>query len=314
MTIHLRERIFTNVFFVSGFDRKLRYANAMQNILNTSNADDSLDLPANFNNHVNHIVAALWTHLTPILRLNPDHPRLTSGATTPPIPNDVFDPLYKLVTEAGLLSVHMHVDPHTVFYFEPVYKDDKYSAARMECFNIRDMQLRNPHYTPEEILKLEPEEQARRATLSDAEKKRAKTDEALTQITIMDGVTVYRRGGWEEPGSRRAGPMFEKPEYGHEGVRQLVLTHGWVFCRWGRACQFKDGKPVSGDKKIHGEAWNGGFVQFTDVEGVYSWLETERKARKEAIAEVLQKRKAKAPKGKGKGKAKAATLDDVDRS
>lgn len=296
-----------------GFARNRRYAMSMQNMLNKNTAEDMLELPANFNNHINHIVGALWTHLAPILRLNPDHPLLAPGTTTTAIPNDVFNPLHKLVTQAGLLSLHMRVDPHTVYYFEPVYKEDTFTAKRLECFNLRNMQQRHPRYTEKEILKLDTEEQERRATLSDAEKKRAKTDSPLTQITIMDGVTAYRLGGWEKEDSKIIGPRYEKAEYKTQGVRQRILTHGWAYCRWGRPCTYKNGKPVvEGEEKVHGDAWNGGFVEFSDVKGVSPWLEMEKKARKEATEEALQKWKAVAAKGKGKGKERAMQLDDAE--
>ena len=38
--------------------------------------------------------------------------------------------------------------------------------------------------------------------MSDVEKKRARNDEPLTQITIMDAVCAYRLGGWEQAKSK----------------------------------------------------------------------------------------------------------------
>ncbi|CAO2657827.1 Nn.00g070870.m01.CDS01 [Neocucurbitaria sp. VM-36] len=264
-----------------GFDRNKHYAIAIRKILMPDDYSEVLMLPDNFNDHVNHIVGAIWTHLAPIFRLDPQN-AVTSGAAS--IPDDVFARLHKLITQAGLLSLHMRIDPHTVYYFEPVFKEDNFTSQRMECFNFRDMQQRHPRYTAEEILALGTAEQERRAKLSDAEKKRSKNDDPLTQITVMDGVCAYRLGGWEKPDSTVIEPRYEKSEYKRQGVRQRILTHGWVYCRWGRAPRFKDGKP-SDDEKIHGDAWKGGFVQFTDVEGVPDWLTIEREVKKKATEE-----------------------------
>ncbi|KAF1851572.1 uncharacterized protein K460DRAFT_240622, partial [Cucurbitaria berberidis CBS 394.84] len=253
------------------------YGTAIKKLLKGNKATDVLELPANFSNHVNRIVGAVWTHLSPIFYLNLEN-LSTPGETE--IPEDVFNPLHKIIAQAGVLSLHMRLDPHTVYYFEPIFKEDTFTANRMECFNFRNMQQRHPRCTPEEVLKLDEEEQERRATLLDAEKKRARNDEPLTQITIMDGVCAYRLGGWEKVSSKASQPEYEKPEYKTQGVRARILTHGWVYCRWGRARRFKEGKPNDGGEKVHGDAWKGGFVEFTDVKGVYPWLEEERKARK----------------------------------
>ena len=102
----------------------------------------------------------------------------------------------------------------------------------------------------------------------------------------MEGITAYRRGGWEKNkngSNERLGlglPVFEKSEYRNMGIRARILTHGWAYCRWGRARSSSDStqNPACRDnedtgRKIHGDVWrDGGFVDFSDVEGVVDWL------------------------------------------
>jgi hypothetical protein len=141
------------------------------------------------------------------------------------------------------------------------------------------MQLQNPR-EPHDHPSLPAAEIRRRQALPNAEKMRARSDEALTQITIMHGVTAYRRGGWEDGASTLANQKFESSEWARMGVRVRMLTQGWVYCRWGRARRFKDGK-ADDVAAAHGAAWKGGFREFSDVEGVVDWLGLEREERKQ---------------------------------
>lgn len=109
---------------------------------------------------------------------------------------------------------------------------------------------------------------------------RARADDALTQITIMHGVTAYRRGGWEDGASTLANQKFESSEWARMGVRVRMLTQGWVYCRWGRARRFRDSK-ADDVAAAHGAAWRGGFREFSDVEGVVDWLGLEREEGKQ---------------------------------
>jgi hypothetical protein len=202
--------------------------------------------------------------------------------------------LHEIVTHAGILSLAMRIDPHTVYHFEPVFKEDTFSSKRTECFNTRDMEQTNPHTDDDHAL-LREREKARRAGFSSVEKRRAKNDDPLTQITIMDGVTVYRKGGWETADSEVLKVKYERTEFRDQGVRARMLAPGWVFCRWGRAREFKDGKSAD-VAKTHGVTWNGGFKEFADVEGVVDWIGLERAEREKNREAVLEK-------GGGKGKA-----------
>ena len=179
----------------------------------------------------------------------------------------LFENLTLLVTTAGLLALHMASDPHTVYHHVPVFKEDHFSHEKHEAFNHRQMELTHPR---QETTKWP-------AGTTNAEKDRAQGDEALNQILLMDGLTAYRRGGWEDWATSRPywdaesgewkGRTYIRPKNKDSGFRGRVLTHGWVYCRWGRARRFgRNGK--ADDRKVeHGEAnWvEPGFVEFKDV-------------------------------------------------
>lgn len=160
-----------------------------------------------------------------------------------------------MIAQAGFLSLFMRLDPHTVYYCTPVFKEDTFSRKFMECFNKRNMEATHPR-----------ERTNWPANTPQAEINRAKGDDPLTQITIMDGITAYRLGGWETRDSTPWTVQHAKEMKGR-GVRSRILTHGWVFCRWGKARRFKEGRSAD-DAKMHGTQWKGGFVGFRDVEGV----------------------------------------------
>ncbi|KAI1681202.1 Herpes-BLLF1 domain containing protein [Pyrenophora tritici-repentis] len=229
-----------------------------------------LTLPPKFTSHVNAVLSALWVHLSHLYSLV-NAERLS--------PTEVLVPLHTIITQAALVSLHMRLDPHTVYHHAPMFKEDNFDGDRMECFNIAELDIENPH---KELAKCPPEEQVRRARLSAAERKRSKGDSLVTAITILDGVTAYRLGGWEAPHSRPSNVVYERDSYKNKGVRTRVLTHGWVYCRWGRARSVQ--KPAADaevneeeGRKLHGDSWReGGWLGFTDVRGVMDWLEEER--------------------------------------
>jgi len=151
------------------------------------------------------------------------------------------------------------------------------------------MRQRNPRNKYEDVGE---DEQKRRDALSESEKKRAGGDTALTQILCFNGVTAYRRGGWEVGSSTANNPVYGKREWKNMGVRVRVLTQGLVYCRWGRALSSQKSGEMDNEsgKKIHGDAWRGGgFMQFTDVEGVFDWLGAERREKADARKAVLER-------------------------
>ena len=209
----------------------------------------------------------------------------------------LFPHLQTLVISAGLLSLHMYLSPNTIYHHVPLFKEDTYVSSSMECFNERAMRLSNMRTsltclsslsssssspssfrpTQEEL----QQETVRRNRLSETEKRRAGSDVPLVQIVCIEGITAYRRGGWEKnKTSSNENPVFEKSEYRNMGIRARILTHGWTYCRWGRARSSSDStqNPACRDnedtgRKIHGDVWrDGGFVDFSDVEGVVDWL------------------------------------------
>jgi hypothetical protein len=140
----------------------------------------------------------------------------------------------------------MRLDPHTAYHHECVFKEDNFTSQRMEAFNYYQMKIRNPAAEEKDMpqimtdLKVDDEDQAerliatenkRRGKLSEEERKRARSDHALTQICILDGLTAYRVGGWESPTSTPSKPVYEKQEYKNVGVRARILTHVSRYCR-----------------------------------------------------------------------------------
>lgn len=221
----------------------------------------------------------------------------------------------------------MHFDPHTAYHHVPLFKEDRYDSSVMECWNNGSMRQRNMRNKYEEV---EGKEQERRDALSETEKKRARGDTTLTQIICFNGVTAYRKGGWEDGSSNANNPVYERREYKNLGVRVRVLTQGLVYCRWGRALSMQKSASMENEarKKIHGDEWREGvFMQFTDVEGVFDWLRAERKEKAEMRKAVLERMaeranaaatektvlQAEGAKKKGKGKRKPREeIEDSD--
>ncbi|KAF2751593.1 hypothetical protein M011DRAFT_394626 [Sporormia fimetaria CBS 119925] len=213
-----------------------------------------LMLPVGFDAHVKTIVAAILTHLDFITRLDPKYSSESVDPTDEK--TKLYTPLYRLVAEAGILSLYMRMDTRTVYHFVPTFKDQTYDNAAMACFNEEEMKATDPH-----TRKTWP------ANYTEAEKRRAEFDEPLVQIRIFEGVTAYRKGSWETSSSTAKNQRFVKAGGEDDGVRSRILTCSWVYCRWGRRKEFKDRKDVS-DPEAHGMQWDGGFVNFSDVMGV----------------------------------------------
>jgi hypothetical protein len=197
--------------------------------------------------HSKAVVAAILEHLFPIMKIKNIDQSLVATS------------LYEIVSTAGVLSLLMRADEHTVYYFVPNFKEDTFTSKHMECFNriaMQDTHPRNRKTWPEGT--------------TTKEKNRASGDDALTQITLMDGVTAYRQGGWETGISTPMNPKWSTKGGGeNSGIRCRILTHGWVYCRWGRARKFGKDGVAADDPKVHGQSWKGnGFVEFKDVKGV----------------------------------------------
>jgi len=250
-----------------GFDRNTAYAEYINEQLQaTQGVNPHIILPPGFHRHITVVAAAIYEHLAPIISL---------GQETEYPTEDIGQGIYDIVATAGILSLQMRADPHTVYYFVPTFKEDTYTSKTMECFNHRNMVDTNPR-----------NKTTWPQGTTEAEKARARNDDGLTQIVLMDGITAYRQGGWETPDSTPFTPKYAEPKGKETGVRCRVITNSWVYCRWGRARKFKDGKPAD-DKTAHGATWKDpGFVEFRDV-----------------LKEYKEEREKGAPGRKGKGKA-----------
>jgi hypothetical protein len=207
----------------------------------------------------------------------------------------------------------MSLSAHTIYQHVPLFKEDTFTSSTTDCFNKNTMVQRNMRTPATHMHLLSDAEKARRKGVSEMEKRRAKGDEAVTQVVCCEGVTAWRRGGWEgssssdstgngkgEEGKR----VFEKPEYENMGIRARVLLRGLVYCRWGRARRGTNGARgemvdnVTG-KKIHGDMWReGGFVEFVAVHGVGDWIEAERVEREKERAERDKEREREEEKEK----------------
>lgn len=234
-----------------GFSRHHAIASYLRPLLFLSGT--TLHPPPNFAPHTKLIIAALFTHLSPILFLSPNVEPWTLEN------KNLYQKLFDITTTAGLLSLIMRADPHTIYHFAPVCKDAAFDNKYMECFNHREMEKTHPR---------DPKTTWPPQT-SEAEKKRAEFDEPLVQIKLMDGLTAYRRGGWETSSSDVWKPEWADKQNANKGVRSRVLTQQWVYCRWGRPQCNRKGE-VQNDPRIHGvkNYREPGFVNFTDVEGV----------------------------------------------
>ncbi|OAG00877.1 uncharacterized protein CC84DRAFT_1262964 [Paraphaeosphaeria sporulosa] len=220
------------------FNRKHQSARLLSSLIVGRNLNNDpkepktiLHPPENFTTHVDVVVTALDTHLRPLL-LNLCKFRDLSKERTATIHWSFIEALTRLVGTAGLLSLQMAVDPLTVYYHVPVAKGECFSHTLHEAFNNDEMERTHPR-------------SAEMVFQSDESRKRARNDEAVVSMVLMDGLTAYRAGGWEAPGSNPlwdgdevVGRVYAKDEYVGKGYRGRLLTPGWVFCKWDRAKGF----------------------------------------------------------------------------
>lgn len=199
------------------FSRKHASATLLREPLFLDGPD--LEPPEDFPKHVDAVVTALDIHLRPLLNLVGTRPVMQSLFITH---------LTRLVGTAGLLSLQMAADPHAVYYFVPVSRDDVFSHEEHDALNDQEMERTHPR-GPKTVFADEKEREKRVG------------EEAVVEVGIMDGLTVYRRGGWEDmeswvkwDGDRFVGRRYARKEYGEMGYRARVLVRGLVFCKWGR--------------------------------------------------------------------------------
>ncbi|KAF2277824.1 uncharacterized protein EI97DRAFT_373906 [Westerdykella ornata] len=268
------------------FDRNALYAEYIAQALDFT-PGESLTLPTHFHQHVVAVVATLLVHLTAVDARN--------VRTAEHRVSEQIRDLYKLVAYAGILSLFMRLDPQAVYYVTPTFKEQHFEAEHMDAYNRAVMEATNPRE------RMFPDDWDQR------EIARAKNDEPLTQMILMNGITVYRRGGWEDPDISEPwdeGVVYQ-PGMEHRGIRSRQLTQAWVFCRWGRPRRFVKGQPAD-RKEVHGAQWRDpGSVEFEDVVA-----EAKGGERGEEGETLRGRRKEKERVGegrreKGKGKARA---------
>ena len=119
------------------------------------------------------------------------------------LPQSLIQSLYAIVAHSGMLSLLMRLDEHTTYTFMPVLKEVHFDTTRMECFNSASL----------------------KTTSSEGNK--------VTQIVIIPGVTAFRRGGWET-GESWLSQLDYEDNCEDRGIRERIITHGWVFCRRGK--------------------------------------------------------------------------------
>ncbi|KAL1612900.1 hypothetical protein SLS60_001130 [Paraconiothyrium brasiliense] len=227
------------------FTRKFYSASLLKTHLFGNSLDTSiLNPPENFTTHVDTVVVALDRHLSPLL--NEFLPLFRGQEAKDRYHRRFLIRLTRVVGAAALLSLQMAADPCTVYYFTPVAKGDRFEPKAHEAVNEEEMERTHPR-GPETVF---PSEEAR---------KRARNDEAVVSMVLMHGLTAYRKGGWEAPksnpvwdGEVYVGRLYEKEEYVDMGLREKVLTRGWVYCKWGKAERLERGKVAV--KKGKGES------------------------------------------------------------
>ncbi|KAF3002398.1 hypothetical protein E8E13_002473 [Curvularia kusanoi] len=239
-----------------GFDRNASYAHAVRRFLEPTVRNDkdatSLPLPTCFNDHVANIVAALVVHLSPLQYQNPNRD-----------PELLIPDLFAIVTHAALLSLHMRLDADTAYLFTPAFKETPFVRSEMTCFNEAEMTATHPRAAGKDLS--DPEVQ-RRKKLGKKELERMKNkDRAIVQLTLLPGVTAYRRGEFDTT----AEDIKTRPDK-VQGIRVRQLTLPWVACRWGVGREIKDWKDVKVGEEVHGARWKDpGFVEFfPGVKGV----------------------------------------------
>lgn len=195
------------------FDRTALYARKIREFLTSTpptsqgkekasvlSSSTSLHLPVDFNNHISRVVAALHTHLSPLLHLS-------SSSSSSSCPSSLLAPLHTLTIHAALISLHMHLSPTTTYRFIPVSTHDPFLPTEMDCFNHASMLATPPRESSSPSAAEQPRRAGQYATRDDA---------AVVQIAIMPGMVAYRRGEDETDAST--------------AVCSRRLMRGWGYC------------------------------------------------------------------------------------
>lgn len=125
---------------------------------------------------------------------------------------DLVADLYTIVVRAGILSLHMRLDPSTVYFGVCAGKDEYWDEKAMRAYNYRYMIRENPFTNM-------PESDG----TNEIEKKRYKAQSqlALVKMALFPGWQAFKKGGW-------------RSEDKDKGMRVCELGRQWVSLRWGR--------------------------------------------------------------------------------
>ncbi|KKY18218.1 hypothetical protein UCDDS831_g06009 [Diplodia seriata] len=143
--------------------------------------------------------------------------RTLSAATTPKAVRGLTQlvrvrELYRIVVRAGVLSLHMGLDPHTVYFAVSAGKDDYWNEEEMRAFNRGEMVRTNPTRGGAEGWDGTEEGRERM--------QKAQYQLALVRMTIFPGWKAFKKGGWGRGDKER-------------GLRVCELSRQWVSLRWG---------------------------------------------------------------------------------
>ncbi|KAF9636133.1 hypothetical protein BFW01_g7028 [Lasiodiplodia theobromae] len=125
---------------------------------------------------------------------------------------DLVADLYTIVVRAGILSLHMRLDPTTVYFGVCAGKDEYWDEKAMRAYNYRYMIKTNPFTNMPESDGTDETEKKRR---------KAQCQLALVRMALFPGWQAFKKGGW-------------RSEDKEKGMRVCELGRQWVSLRWGR--------------------------------------------------------------------------------
>lgn len=214
-----------------GFTRaQLRYERIRKIIQKaTDPATNPFGLPPDFIATSKRLAWQLYTVLEPIYALKAGY----GGPTSPTSPSksrkqqlswselrggsgdaqrDLVADLYTIVVRAGILALHMRLDPSTVYFGVCAGKDEYWDEKAMRAYNYRYMISKNPFTNM-------PESDGTDET--EAQRRKAQSQLALVRMALFPGWQAFKKGGW-------------RSEDKDKGMRVCELGRQWVSLRWGR--------------------------------------------------------------------------------
>ncbi|KAL1640877.1 hypothetical protein SLS58_006492 [Diplodia intermedia] len=192
-----------------GFSRAARRSAAIRTIIRDAAGTAPFGLPPNFIAAAKLLTWQLHSILEPI--------RTLGAATTPKAVRGLTQlvrvrELFRIVVRAGVLALHMALDPHTVYFATSAGKDDYWNEDEMRAFNRGEMVRTNP--TRRGAEGWDGTEEGRERM------RKAQYQLALVRMTIFPGWKAFKKGGWGRGDKVR-------------GLRVCELSRQWVSLRWG---------------------------------------------------------------------------------